>query len=258
RDTAALRSPSRAIFPYTTLFRSEDEDEEEDSDEVIVAEEEPKRGRSRERDRDRGRRGRRRPGRRRWRRDDEVDTEELGEVPEEAFATAAPAVKRRKEMIINVAPREECRIGILEDGKLEEIYLERASAENHVGNIYKGIVTNVEPSIQAAFIDFGLGKNGFLHVSDLHPRYFPNGEQQSENVGRKMPRRSRPPIQQCLRRGDKVLVQITKEGIGTKGPTLTTYLSIPGRYLVMLPGMRRVGVSRKIEDDEVRRKIREV
>ena len=159
-------------------------------------------------------------------------------------------------MIINVVPNEECRIGILENGKLEEIYIERASSENHVFNIYKGIVTNVEASIQAAFVDFGLAKNGFLHISDLHPQYFPNGEGKTENVGRKMPRRSRPPIQRCLRRGQEVLVQIIKEGIGTKGPTLTTYLSIPGRFLVMMPGMRQLGVSRKIEDEEVRRAIR--
>ena len=142
------------------------------------------------------------------------------------------------------------------DLKLEEIYLERASAENHVGNIYKGVVTNVEPSIQAAFIDFGLGKNGFLHISDLHPQYFPGGDKQVENVGRKLPRRARPPVQRCLRRGQEILVQITKEGIGTKGPTLTTYLSIPGRFLVMMPGMRRLGVSRKIEDDDIRDTLR--
>ncbi len=167
----------------------------------------------------------------------------------------APAV--RKEMIINVVPRDECRIAILENGRLEEIYLERAGSENYVGNIYKGVVTNVEPSIQAAFVDFGMGKNGFLHISDLHPKYFPGGGAEAETIGRKIPRRSRPPIQRCLRRGDEVIVQITKEGIGTKGPTLTTYLSIPGRFLVMLPGMRQLGVSRKIEDDDLRRRLRQ-
>ncbi len=170
----------------------------------------------------------------------------------------AAAVTARREMIINTVQREECRIAILEDGRLEEIYLERATAENHVGNIYKGVVTNVEPSIQAAFIDFGQGKNGFLHISDLHPQYFPDGGGQTENVGRKMPRRSRPPIQRCLRRGQEVLVQVTKEGIGTKGPTLSTYLSIPGRFLVMMPGMRRLGVSRRIEDDGARDKLRDL
>ncbi len=167
----------------------------------------------------------------------------------------APAVQ--KEMIINVVPRDECRIAILENGRLEEIYLERAGSENYVGNIYKGVVTNVEPSIQAAFVDFGMGKNGFLHISDLHPKYFPGGGAETETIGRKIPRRSRPPIQRCLRRGDEVIVQITKEGIGTKGPTLTTYLSIPGRFLVMLPGMRQLGVSRKIEDDDLRRRLRQ-
>jgi len=183
-----------------------------------------------------------------------VDTARKPQRPIES--STAPTPSTQKEMIINVVPREECRIAIMENGKLQEIYLERASAENFVGNIYKGIVTNVEPSIQAAFVNFGQSKNGFLHISDLHPQYFPNGEGNTENVGRKMPRRSRPPIQRCLRRGQQLLVQITKEGIGTKGPTLTTYLSIPGRFLVMMPGMRQLGVSRRIEDDEARRKLR--
>src|SRR5438046_8842816 len=78
-----------------------------------------------------------------------------------------------KEMLINVSEGEECRIALLDNGKLEELYMERSSTESHVGNIYKGRVTNVEPSIQAAFVDFGIGKNGFLHISDLHPQYFP-------------------------------------------------------------------------------------
>lgn len=163
---------------------------------------------------------------------------------------------KRKTMVINVVPRDECRIAVLAEGKLEEINIERASSENYVGNIYKGVVTNVEPSIQAAFIDFGIGKNGFLHISDLHPEYFGKGEKK-ENVGRKTPRRRRPPIQECLRKGQEVIVQITKEGIGTKGPTLTTYLSIPGRFVVMMPGMEQLGVSRKIEDETQRRKVRQ-
>src|SRR5207237_1415009 len=77
-----------------------------------------------------------------------------------------------KEMLINVSEGEECRIALVEDGRLEELYMERTSSTSHVGNVYKGRVTNVEPSIQAAFIDFGLGRNGFLHISDLMPTYF--------------------------------------------------------------------------------------
>jgi ribonuclease E len=164
-----------------------------------------------------------------------------------------------KEMLINVSEGEECRIALLEDGKLEELYMERTSSTSHVGNIYKGRVTNVEPSIQAAFVDFGLGRNGFLHISDLMPTYFGRrGEDVQESVGRKMARRDRPPIQRCLRRGDEIVVQIIKEGIGTKGPTLTTYLSVPGKILVMMPGMDNTGVSRKIEDDEERRRLRQI
>jgi len=167
-----------------------------------------------------------------------------------------------KEMLINYVRGEECRIAVVEDGQLEELYTERASASSHVGNVYKGRVTNVEPSIQAAFVDFGLEKNGFLHISDLSPQYFPSkrGEEKSkqEAVGRKTPRRERPPIQKCLRRGQEVIVQVIKEGIGSKGPTLTTYISVPGRFLVMMPGMNRLGVSRKIEDEETRRRLKEV
>ena len=371
-----------------------------------------------------------------------------------------------REMLINVVEGEEVRLAVVRrtgpnSSVLEELYMERSSTESHIGNIYKGRVTNVEPSIQAAFIDFGIGKNGFLHISDLHPQYFPmkhqprmpqfqqrrnpppprvapaetapvpssapetppaeplvnelppqhnapgeshvmahettvdapavhiepspaaspageatreitsshgidilgqpttqgvradgppsadrasetpavaaspdvlpapaadnaegaspaiapqnappapvqanghaeiptpesngnGGESERadfgsayraefadeddefvddyedsdlddghmkpmEKVGRKTPRRDRPPIQQCLRRGQEVIVQVTKEGIGTKGPTLTSYISCPGRYLVMMPGMAQLGVSRKIEDLEQRRELK--
>jgi ribonuclease E len=169
----------------------------------------------------------------------------------------AEAPTSNKIMLVNLAQSDECRIAMLEDGLLQEFYVERTAALSHVGNVYKGIVTNVEPSIQAAFIDFGEGKNGFLHISDLQPQYFPGGGE-AEDVGRKTPRRDRPPIQKCLRRNQEVIVQVTKEGIGTKGATLTTYVALPGRYLVMMPGMSRLGVSRKIEDEDARRKMRDV
>jgi ribonuclease E len=213
--------------------------------------------------------------------------------------------RMKQEMLINVAQPEECRIAIVEDGTLEELYIERTSADNYVGNIYKGKVVNLEPSIQAAFVDFGVGRNGFLHISDIEPQYyrqggidpdkpigggrsfereFDTGEDDIDEVGdepiaedegengtatrtqqrpRRGPRagarpRVKPPIQDILRRGDEVLVQVIKEGIGTKGPTLSTYISIPGRYLVLMPALGRVGVSRKIEDDVARRKLRDI
>lgn len=221
----------------------------------------------------------------------------------------------KQEMLINVAQPEECRIAIVEDGQLEELYLERSSQSNYVGNIYKGRIVNLEPSIQAAFVDFGVGRNGFLHISDVEPQYFrqggydprkailPNGTQggrerdrdfdeRSENGNgdgagdhdREEPRpegrgrngggrnggvrtarqrvgvrpRFKPPIQDIFQRGDEVLVQVIKEGIGTKGPTLSTYISIPGRYLVLMPALGRIGVSRKIENDDDRRRLRDI
>jgi ribonuclease E len=194
----------------------------------------------------------------------------------------------KKEMLINVSQPEECRIAIVEDGQLEELYVERASQDNCVGNIYKGKIVNLEPSIQAAFVDFGVGRNGFLHISDVEPEYFRQGGYDPEKMkdssrdaefedngkdrrdqnqsgrtrGRRQDQRRtgrpriKPPIQEIFRRGDEVVVQVIKEGIGTKGPTLSTYVSVPGRYLVLMPSLGRVGVSRKIEDDSVRRKLR--
>ncbi len=193
----------------------------------------------------------------------------------------------KKEMLINSSQQEECRIAIIEDGRLEELYVERASQDNLVGNIYKGKIVNLEPSIQAVFVDFGVGRNGFLHISDVEPRYFKQGgydpekimreERQSfherrqaragqdRNGGRRRPPasssgrpRNKPPIQELFQRGDEVVVQVIKEGIGTKGPTLSTYISIPGRYLVLMPALGRVGVSRKIEDEDERRRLKEI
>ena len=171
----------------------------------------------------------------------------------------------RKEMLINVLQREECRIAVVEDEVLEELYVERSSQDNLVGNIYKGKIVNIEPSIQAAFVDFGVGRNGFLHVSDVEQQYFKHllkdsDQAESRGNGRRgfndRTTRGKPSIQDIFTRGSEVLVQVIKEGIGTKGPTLSTYISIPGRYLVLMPGLQRVGVSRKIEDESVRKKLR--
>lgn len=161
-----------------------------------------------------------------------------------------------REMLINVSEGEECRVAVVENGSLEELYTERFHLTSHVGNIYKGRIVNIEPGIQAAFIDFGAEKNGFLHISDIHPRYFGKNEP-DENIGRRKALKQRPPIQKCLKKGQDIIVQVTKEGINTKGPTLTTYISLPGKYLVLMPWMTGVGVSQKIEEEEERKKLRE-
>src|SRR6185312_2182921 len=97
----------------------------------------------------------------------------------------------KKEMLINVLQPEECRIAILEDGVLEELYVERTSHESYVGNIYKGRIVNIEPSIQAAFVDFGVGRNGFLHVSDVEPTYYRHLEERRGDRGGRGGRRDR-------------------------------------------------------------------
>lgn len=187
----------------------------------------------------------------------------------------------KKEMLVNALQPEESRIAIVENGVLEELYIERNSLDNFVGNIYKGRVVNIEPSIQAAFVDFGVGRNGFLHVSDVEYQYYkhlagpggsvparPGDDEDDEDEDERPQRgkkrfnersvRNKPPIQEIFKRGSEVLVQVIKEGIGTKGPTLSTYISIPGRYLVLMPGLQRVGVSRKITDESTRRQLRTI
>lgn len=169
----------------------------------------------------------------------------------------------KKTMLVNVLQPEECRIAIVEDNQLEELYVERTSQNSYVGNIYKGTVVNLEPSIQAAFVDFGVGKNGFLHVSDVEQQYFNHLDPPETAGGRRKdgrPRserdvRNKPPIQEIFKRGSEVLVQVIKDGIGNKGPTLSTYISIPGRYLVLMPALKRVGVSRKIRDERTRKDL---
>jgi len=148
-----------------------------------------------------------------------------------------------KLMLINVLEEQEVRIAIVEDDKLEHLYLERTSREHIVGNIHKGIVVNLVRNIEAAFVEFGYRKHGFLHVSDVL----------ASAVGKNRHGRG---IGDLLQEGQEVLVQVTKEGIGDKGPSLTTYLSLPGRYLVLMPGLTRRGVSRRIDDPTERDRLR--
>ncbi len=200
-------------------------------------------------------------GRSRSRRGSRSSKKAGGRSSRSAPESSKPAPESRAtntEMIINYVPGEECRIAMLEDGQLEEFMVEPTDKVSRVGNVYVGRIANIEPAIQAAFIDFGTEENGFLHISDLHPQYFAKGDEKTERVGKKTPRRSRPPIQECLKRGQEIIVQVLKEGVGTKGPTLTSYLSIPGRFLVMMPGMDKVGVSRKEEDDDKRKAAKQI
>jgi len=145
-------------------------------------------------------------------------------------------------LLINAAEPEETRAAVVEDGRLEEFRCERAAAGSLVGNIYNGKVVNLERGIGAAFVDLGVGRNAFLHVSAC-PGAAPDGRTRIEDI---------------LAVGDDVLVQVTRESIGPKGPMLTGDLSLPGRFLVFLPFSEGGGVSRRIDGEDDRTKLREL
>ena len=170
----------------------------------------------------------------------------------------------RREIVIN-SSASETRIAILEDKDLVEIMVERPDARRRVGDIYKGRVNAVLPGMQAAFVDIGHEKTAFLHASDLHPSevdlddlFEPEGPEDGRGNGGGRGRRDEPVprIEEALKKGQEIVVQITKEPIGTKGPRVTTQVSLPGRYLVYMPGHEHIGVSRKIEDRAERSRLK--
>lgn len=151
-----------------------------------------------------------------------------------------------EEILVNITPQE-TRVAIVENGVLQEVCLERESNRGIVGNIYKGKVNRVLPGMEAAFVDIGLEKSGFLHVSDI--------ENNNETDNSESPR-ARTAINELLREGEIILVQVVKDPIGTKGARLTTSLSVPSRYLVYMPNASMVGISVKIENEEERERLR--
>ncbi len=159
-----------------------------------------------------------------------------------------PKISPKKKLLINSDQREECRAVILDDGKLEEVVIEHSARELVKGNVYLGVISRVEPAIEAAFVDFGGRKFGFLPFKDvLKESYLQTGE-----------RKAKIRIQDVLVRGQKILVQVVKESRDAKGPSLNNGVTIPGRFLVLMYGSLSTGVSRKIEDESERRKLKEI
>jgi ribonuclease E len=156
-----------------------------------------------------------------------------------------------KKMLINAQDPEESRMAIVEDGVLAELIVETSLPVAARGNIYKAKIVNIEPSLQAVFVDYGETRHGFLPFSEIHPNYYAPSSQQEEG-------KFRPRIQEVIRRNQEVLVQMERGEMGTKGAALTTYISLPGRYLVLMPGSDGGGISRKIEGERERRKIKEI
>jgi len=156
-----------------------------------------------------------------------------------------------RKMLINVLHPEEARVAIVQDGRLMELNIEISGKEQTKGNIYKGVVVRVEPGLQAAFVDIGLPKPGFIQMGDLHP----DSWQWRDDIPEEE-RKRRPRIQEVLRRGQELLVQVEKDARDMKGAALTSYLSLPGRYMVLMPGDDAAGISRKIEDNAVRKVLK--
>jgi ribonuclease G len=161
----------------------------------------------------------------------------------------------KREILITSTPQE-TRVAILEDDVLVELMVDRPDAERLVGDIYIGQVQAVLPGIQAAFVDIGTEKAAFLHVSDVAPDEDEEDDEEDRDRDRDRSAGRYPPIQDMITKGQRLLVQATKEPIGTKGPRVTTHISLPGRFLVLMPGSSHVGVSRKIEDREERARLR--
>lgn len=165
-----------------------------------------------------------------------------------------------KELIINVNPLE-TRIARLEDGYLVELMIERQENPSIVGNIYKGIVDSVVPGMQAAFIDIGFEKNGFLYVSDIAGAEGTGDIDLADDAPRAKTRARRArqqPIETMLKRGQSVMVQVVKDRLGTKGARLTNFITIAGRYAVLMPTVKTLGVSRKIESGKERDRLRQI
>jgi len=161
----------------------------------------------------------------------------------------------RTEIFINQGIHES-RIAILEDGRLSEIWVERPENERMVGDVYKGTVTAVLPGLQAAFVEIGHERTAFLQVRDMIEAE--NSDSDGSSGGRRSRHRTFPNIQSLIKKGEQVLVQVTKEPISTKGARVTTQLSLPGRFMVLVPGGNWVGVSRKISSWNERRRLRDL
>ena len=263
-------------------------------------------GGRRKRERRRGGRG---EGQRSKRSRGRARVEEEPEEEDDDLEVERPAEGPASVILVNAIDPEETRVAVVTEGRITDLQMTVQKRHSFVSDIYRGRVVNLEPAIGAAFVDFGQGRNGFLHASDVLPSYGDpdwsldkllttpqepeaesesegeaeadgeagteaagetqaDGELESDDAPKREPaaragrrgrgRRQRIAIDRLLKKGQMVVVQITKDAIGDKGPTLTTHISIPGRYLVLMPSLERTGVSRKIDDDRERRRLKRI
>jgi len=161
----------------------------------------------------------------------------------------------KTEILINANPFER-RVALIEQGRLVEFYVERGKDRGLTGNIYKGKVVRVLPGMQSAFVEIGLARTSFLHVSDIQESFDELDEEDDEKDRRRGGPQVR--IQDIIKEGQEVMVQVAKEPIGTKGARVTSYISLPGRYLVFMPTYEKVAISRRISSDKERRRLRDI
>ena len=172
------------------------------------------------------------------------------------------------EIICNTTGRE-TRLALMEEGRLAELHIDRGDARGYVGNVYKGRVVRVLPGMQAAFVDIGLDRAAFLYVGDIYQELLHMHEPPDEVADDAAPpapeakpratsRAGQPAIQDLLSEGQEIVVQVAKDPIGTKGARLTTHIALPGRYLVFMPTVEHVGISRRIDRDKERRRLRDI
>jgi len=186
--------------------------------------------------------------------EDVVDEEKTVE-PKKKKEPSKPIPVRK--LLINAEEPEECRIALLEDGRLESIHVSSVTRTRTKNNIYKAKIVAIEPSLQAAFVDYGTEKNGFLPFSEIHPEYYKEALSDrvrglvEENQWKKLS------IVDVIEKGQEILAQVVKEEIGRKGANMTTYLSLPGRCVVLMPGSDSSGISRKISGEEKRSRLRD-
>ncbi|MGR0480765.1 MAG: Rne/Rng family ribonuclease [Candidatus Electronema sp. V4] len=185
--------------------------------------------------------------------DDDEDDLIRDEEPQERSGKKVCA-----KLLINAEEPEECRIAIVEDGRLETFHVSTTVSERTKNNIYKGRIVSIEPNLQAAFVEIGTGRNGFLPFCDIHPEYYKEDISEQTRTLIRQQQWRKLKIEDVVNKGQEVLVQVVKEITGNKGANMTTYLSLPGRCLVLMPGSDSTGISRKISGEERRSELRQM
>ncbi|HBI16376.1 MAG TPA: ribonuclease E [Desulfobulbaceae bacterium] len=257
RPSATSPEPPVAERQDAGTVRSERAETSMESDEAAAGSGAPGKGRKSRRSK---RGGRRKKGAANAGEQNERVEQQASAPDKESEDEESPQVggKTVAKLLINAEEPEECRIALIENGRLESFHVTSVVRERTKNNIYKGRIVGIEPSLQAAFVEIGTDRNGFLPFDEIHPEYYREDvdDRCRQLIADQQWRKLK--IEQAMKKGQEVLVQVVKEATGNKGANMTTYLSIPGRYLVLMPGSDSAGISKKIAGEEKRFELREL